>query len=148
MNCRTDMVDIYRGTGKTCCNSNGQKGLIQKPSIGKTKRNIARPQRLVDAQLLLDLADGFEVIHYPIPDFGVPEHSSLDATRDQVIRRAQDGKNIAIHCSAGIGRTGLLMAELAKKVMMMDGDSALNWVRLYIPDAVETAEQQRFVVER
>ena len=89
---------------------------------------------------------GFEVIHLPIPDFGVPSNGGLVRAVNAVIAHAQTGRNIAIHCSAGIGRTGLFVALLAKQVLGFSGEEAIAWVRQYIPWAVETAEQRQLVV--
>jgi len=52
-----------------------------------------------------------------------------------------------MHCSAGIGRTGLFLAYLAKQVLVLSGAEALAWVRYYIPRAVETPEQQRLLLD-
>ena len=89
---------------------------------------------------------GFEVIHLPIRDFGVPSNSDLVRAVNAVIAHAQAGRNIAIHCSAGIGRTGLFVALLAKQVLSFSGEEAIAWIRKYIPGAVETAEQRQIVV--
>ena len=58
---------------------------------------------------------------------------------------AQAGKNVAIHYSAGIGRTGLFMALLARKILGYPGEEAITWVRQYVPNAVETADQKDFL---
>ena len=50
-------------------------------------------------------------------------------------------------CSAGIGRTGLFMAYLAKRCLGLSGAEALQWVRHFIPRAVETPAQQRLVLD-
>jgi protein-tyrosine phosphatase len=89
---------------------------------------------------------GFNVIHLPIRDFGVPSNDKLIRAVNAVIAYAQTGRNIAIHCSAGIGRTGLFVALLAKQVLSLSGDEAIAWVRQYISGAVETAEQRQLVV--
>lgn len=89
---------------------------------------------------------GFTVIHLPIRDFSVPFYSDLVRAVNAVIAYAQTGRNIAIHCSAGIGRTGLFAALLAKQVLGFSGEEAIAWVRQYIPWAVETAEQRQLVV--
>ena len=44
------------------------------------------------------------------------------------------------------GRTGLLRASLAKRMLGLAGAEALQWVRRSIPRAVETPEQQRLVL--
>ena len=89
---------------------------------------------------------GFKVIHLPIRDFGVPSNSDLVRAINAVIAYAQTGRNIAVHCSAGIGRTGLFVALLAKQVLGFSGEEAIAWVREYIPGAVETVEQKQLVV--
>ncbi|MGB2728428.1 MAG: protein-tyrosine phosphatase family protein [Halobacteriota archaeon] len=88
---------------------------------------------------------GFEVIHLPIRDFGVPSNSDLVCAVNLVIEQARAGRNIAIHCSASIGRTGLFIALLAKQVLSLSGEEAIAWVRQYVPGAVETAEQRQLV---
>ena len=90
---------------------------------------------------------GFEVLYLPIPDFGVPTTDDLEQTVQQTIAHAQAGHHIVIHCSAGIGRTGLFIAHLAKWYLGLSGAEALQWVRRFIPRAVETPEQQQLVLD-
>jgi protein-tyrosine phosphatase len=90
--------------------------------------------------------EGCQVLYLPIPDFGVPPRDDLAQAVQHTIAYAQAGQHIAIHCSAGIGRTGLFMAYLAKQVLGFSGEEALQWVRYYIPRAVETPEQQRLIL--
>lgn len=86
-----------------------------------------------------------ETIHFPILDFDTPDdhHSLLDMLED-VLRRAKQGENIAIHCFAGRGRTGMFIALLARKALGLDGQEAIDWVRTYFP-AIETKEQEQLV---
>jgi len=90
---------------------------------------------------------GFQVLYLPIPDFGVPSKDELTQAVMQTISYAQAGHNIVVHCSAGIGRTGLFLASLAKRVLGLSGAEALQWIRHYVPHAVETPAQQRLVLD-
>ena len=95
----------------------------------------------------LYLKEGFQVLYLPIPDFGVPTQDDLEQAVHQTIAYVQAGQHIVIHCSAGIGRTGLFLAYLAKQVLGVSGAEALQWVRHYIFRAVETPEQQRLLLQ-
>lgn len=86
------------------------------------------------------------VLHYPIVDFDTPE--DLDGLKEllqQVIERAKQGENIAVHCFAGRGRTGMFIALLSRILLNLDGWEAIDWVRQYFP-AIETMEQEQVVI--
>jgi len=91
---------------------------------------------------------GLEVVYLPVADFGVPpsREAMKDAVRT-VTGYARQGRNVVVHCSAGIGRTGLFLAGMAKDVLAKSASEALAFVRQYIPCAVETDEQIRFLEE-
>ncbi len=75
------------------------------------------------------LEDGFRVIQLPIPDFDVPSRPALEQAVQETLHSAQQGKNIAVHCYAGKGRTGLFMAALVMESMHICGKDAIAWVR-------------------
>lgn len=88
---------------------------------------------------------GFNVIYAPVEDFSVPSEGAFQKPIKKTLRAANAGKTIVIHCHAGLGRTGMFAACLAKFVFDMEGEEASQWVRQYIPHAVETLEQHHFV---
>ncbi|MFH1702212.1 MAG: protein-tyrosine phosphatase family protein [Nitrospirota bacterium] len=51
-----------------------------------------------------------------------------------------------MHCSAGVGRTGLFATCLARKILDLSGVDAIKWVRRFIPMAIETNEQCQMVI--
>jgi protein-tyrosine phosphatase len=88
---------------------------------------------------------GMQVIYLPIPDFDIPQAETLLSGLAQVQTQAHAGQTVAVHCNAGVGRTGLFMACLARKVFGMTGERAVAWVQQYIEHAVETESQVSFV---
>ncbi len=92
------------------------------------------------------LKEGFQVIRLPIVDFDVPENNAgLDTTLKETIAHAENGKNIAIHCYAGRGRTGMFAALLARRILKLDGLKAIEWTRQFFP-AIETEDQALMVI--
>ena len=90
--------------------------------------------------------EGLESIHFPIPDYHVPEDpEALDGLITDLLYRLGKQERIAVHCMAGIGRTGTLLACLAKRHLDLDGQQAIDWVRQFIPEALENAQQDQFV---
>ena len=90
---------------------------------------------------------GIEVIHAPTADFSAPEKGYWDATIAQTVQLLNEGKNVAVHCHAGLGRTGIFIACMAQDLLGLEPDEAVGWTRQYIPRAVDTYLQRQFVRE-
>ena len=89
--------------------------------------------------------NGLDVIHLPIPDFQTPTRPELDEAIQAAIDRLGQGKNIVVHCYAGLGRTGMFLACMARRVLDMPADPAIDWVRLILPGAIETDGQVQVI---
>jgi hypothetical protein len=85
--------------------------------------------------------------HLDWPDFGVPDDAArVVAALRSVLDRARAGQRVEVGCLGGHGRTGTVLGCLAVLTGHPPGE-AVAWVRArYCADAVETAEQERFVV--
>ncbi len=90
---------------------------------------------------------GIEVIHLPIVDFAVPtDNGELETALQRALTTVHGGGNLAVHCYAGRGRTGMFIALMARRILKLDGVAAIEWARQYFP-AVETEEQAMIVIE-
>ena len=85
--------------------------------------------------------EGLTVFPLPTPNYGVPSNGQLAAVLKQTSARASEGHNILVHCSAGLGRTALFAALLAKYVLGLSGAAAIEWLARHKPDALLTPAQ-------
>lgn len=90
---------------------------------------------------------GLRVIYAPVADFSTPPNGYWDETVEQAAEAAKKGENLAIHCHAGVGRTGMFAAMMAHQLLDLNADEAIDWVRQYIPYAIDTEHQKVFVRE-
>lgn len=90
--------------------------------------------------------EGWEVISLPIRDFGAPAiMADLRTAVEQTLEELRAGRSVVVHCYAGLGRTGMFSACLAKKALGLNPVEAVAWVRRWIPDAVEDDSQMAAV---
>lgn len=85
--------------------------------------------------------------HLPVPDLNTPGPVFAAAWADTgpAIAAALDrGDRIAVHCAAGLGRTGTFVAKLLVD-RGMTADAAIALVRAQRPGTIETEAQATFV---
>ena len=93
------------------------------------------------------MTHGFQVIHLPIPNYGVPSHEPLDVAITKTIEYASTSQSALIHCSAGIGRTAVFAVFLAMKVIGLSGRDAIRWVGQHHPRSLLTPIQIEMILD-
>ena len=84
--------------------------------------------------------------HVPVEDMDAPTQEQLDRCVSAIERANAQGMGVAVHCGAGLGRTGVVLAAyfVAKGT---SAQNAIGKVRRLRPGSIETDEQAEAVVE-
>jgi atypical dual specificity phosphatase len=89
---------------------------------------------------------GFAHLVLPIRDFYPPTQSQLQRAVEFIDAAVAAGGACAVHCGAGLGRTGTVVAAWLVRRGSSAGE-AIGEVRRRRPGSVETAEQEAAVLE-
>lgn len=83
-----------------------------------------------------------EYLHLPMQDMSAPSMAALDAFVEFVRRVNSRGGAVAVHCGAGLGRTGTMLAAylVTKGCRPWEAVAAVRRLR---PGSIETAEQEK-----
>ena len=128
---------------------------VEKPTLA----GMARPQspeemhwlRQQGVELLISLTEdrlprdwaddaGLLVFHEPLEDMEPPTQEQLDRCVSAVTKAIASNRGVAVHCGAGLGRTGVVLAAyLVTKGL--SAANAISRVRRLRPHSIETDEQ-------
>ena len=89
-------------------------------------------------------AHDIEVLHIPVPDMTAPSMEQLHQFTQRAVLSVQGEQPLAIHCEAGMGRTGTFLASWFV-AQGMGADDAIAEIRRLRPGSIETEEQEQAV---
>ncbi|MDA4119498.1 MAG: dual specificity protein phosphatase family protein [Thaumarchaeota archaeon] len=90
-----------------------------------------------------DLVEGLplEVGHIPMKDHLAPDAESLDKGANFIIERLKADKTVLVHCLAGEGRTGCVLAAYLILTRRIGSDEAISILRAIKPSFVESRQE-------
>jgi atypical dual specificity phosphatase len=88
--------------------------------------------------------DGGEIdyLHLMVEDYGAPTMEVLDEIVDYIDKKIRSGKAVLVHCAAGKGRTGAVLAAYMIKKEKLTAEQAIEKIRLMRPGSVQSLTQE------
>ena len=84
-------------------------------------------------------------LHVSSNDMGVPEFADLTFAVDFIHRRITNSEPVMVHCLAGMGRTGTLLACYLIKYQKMSANEATEKVREERPGSIQSYPQEEII---
>ncbi len=87
---------------------------------------------------------GLMLVHVPIPDMTAPSLAVLSKIVETIRKAHASGLGVAVHCAAGLGRTGTALAAYLT-AQGMSAAAAIARIRQLRPGSIETRDQEQAV---
>ena len=84
-------------------------------------------------------------LHVSSNDMGVPEFADLTFAVDFIHRRITNNEPVMVHCLAGLGRTGTILACYLIKYQKMSANEATEKVRKERPGSIQSYPQEEII---
>ena len=86
-----------------------------------------------------------DYLHLAVEDFGAPNLEELVQAVDFIDQQISSGRPVMVHCAAGKGRTGAVLAAYLIKKQNLTADQAIDKVRDMRPGSVQSISQETAV---
>lgn len=88
--------------------------------------------------------DGGDIdyLHLRVEDFGAPTVEEMDEVVNFIDRTISSGRAVLVHCAAGKGRTGAVLAAYILKKQNLTAKHAIEKIRIMRPGSVQSIMQE------
>lgn len=111
------------------------------------ERGIKSIVTVREVPLPADWFDGNDVsyLHLRVEDFGAPSIEELDASVSFIEDQLESKRPVMVHCAAGKGRTGTVLAAYLVKNENLSAEQAIEKLRSIRPGSVQSVVQETAV---
>jgi atypical dual specificity phosphatase len=86
--------------------------------------------------------DRIGYMHLKVDDYGAPELKEIDRAVDYIDSEINAGRPVMVHCAAGRGRTGLILASYLVKKEGLGARQSIDKIRSIRPGSVQSEAQE------
>tara|TARA_B100000029_G_scaffold394232_1_gene391681 strand:- start:186 stop:680 length:495 start_codon:yes stop_codon:yes gene_type:complete len=94
-----------------------------------------------------DWIDEMNYLHVLSDDMGVPSFDDLKNSVEYVYQRIQNNEPVMVHCLAGLGRTGTILACYLIKYEKMSAEDAIRYVREKRHGSIQSFVQEEMIFQ-
>jgi atypical dual specificity phosphatase len=85
---------------------------------------------------------GMGYLHLPVDDFDAPSPEDIDRAISFIEKEVAAGRPVLVHCAAGKGRTGVILAAYFVKAKGMGAAASIDRIREMRPGSVQSEVQE------
>jgi atypical dual specificity phosphatase len=106
-----------------------------------TVREVPLPSKWFTA----DNVNSVDYFHLKVADYGAPSIEEMDNTVDFIQRQIANEEPVMVHCAAGRGRTGTILAAYLLKEENLTSDQAIKKIRKIRPGSIQSDRQEMVI---
>ena len=106
------------------------------------KQGVKSIVTMTENPLPKDWVDDISYLHVPTPDYTAPDMEIIDTTIDFIHEKISNNQAVMVHCAAGMGRAGTILACYLVKYQKFSATDAINKVRKERPGSIQSEIQE------
>ncbi|HKU32312.1 MAG TPA: dual specificity protein phosphatase 23 [Candidatus Nitrosotalea sp.] len=106
------------------------------------KQGVKSIVTMTEAPLPESWIKNVKYLHVPTEDLSAPDMEQIDQAVEFIHERLQSEEPVMVHCAAGIGRTGTILACYLVKYHKLSAKDAIEKVRKERPGSIQSESQE------